>query len=238
MLTLAIDTSTKTASIALLEDDVVLSEVFINLNLHHSVTLLPAMENLTRVAGTTPDRADLLACTTGPGSFTGLRIGISTVKGLALATGRPVVGVSTLDALALNLVPSSMTICPMLDAGKKQVWTAIYRIGRKGIPEKTGKELVTDVEKFLRDLDREEEIIFVGDGAIKYSSLIGEILPERSFLATGHHQFIRAAAVGMLGRRKFNDGDILDFITFTPLYLRPSVVYSGSGSTCDSDIRP
>ena len=222
MLTLAIDTSGKTVSVALLDGDAVLSEVFISLNLHHSATLLPLMENLTRMAGITPDMVDLLVCTIGPGSFTGLRIGISTVKGLALATGKPVVGVSTLDALALNVVPLSRTICPMLDAGKKQVYTAIYRMGRKDIPEKTGEEMIANVEKFLRNLDREEEIIFVGDGAIKYRDLIKEILPEISVLAPGHHHFIRAAAVGMLGVRKFNDGDILNYITFTPLYLRPS----------------
>jgi len=222
MFTLAIDTSTKTASIALLDDDTVLSEVLINLNLHHSVTLLPAIENLTKMAGITPARVDLLACTIGPGSFTGLRIGASTVKGLALATGSQVVGVSTLEALSLNILPSSMIICPMLDAGKKRVWTALYREGQEGIPEKIGKEVVTYIDKFLMDLDREKEIIFLGEGAVKYRSLIREVLPEGSFIASDHHQFISAAAVGMLGRRKFNDGDSLNFITFTPLYLRLS----------------
>ncbi|MDI6777494.1 MAG: tRNA (adenosine(37)-N6)-threonylcarbamoyltransferase complex dimerization subunit type 1 TsaB [Syntrophales bacterium] len=221
MLTLAIDTSTKTASIALLDDDMVLAEVLISLNLHHCATLLPAMENLTRMAGITPGKVDLLVCTIGPGLFTGLRIGVSTVKGLALTTGRPVVGVSTLDALALNLVYLSMTICPMLDAGKKHVYTAIYKMGRKDIPEKIGEEMIANVGKFLENLDKDEDIIFVGDGAVKHRELIKEILPERSFLAFAHHQFIRAAAVGMLGRRKFNDGDILDSVTFTPRYLRP-----------------
>jgi len=222
MLTLAIDTSTKTASIALLDDDVVLSEVLINLNLHHCATLLPAMKSLTIMAGITPDKVDLLACTVGPGSFTGLRIGASTVKGLALTTGRPVVGVSTLDALALNLVPLSMTICPMLDAGKRDVYTTLYRMGQKDVPEKTEKEMIANVGKFLENLDKDEDIIFVGDGAVKHRGLIKEILPERSFFASSHHQFIRAAAVGILGLRKFNDGDILNLITFTPLYLRPS----------------
>ncbi|MDO8785887.1 MAG: hypothetical protein Q7J12_06680, partial [Syntrophales bacterium] len=121
-----------------------------------------------------------------------------------------------------NLAHLSMTICPMLDAGKKDIYTAPYRMGRNDIPEKTEKEKIVNIGNFLENLDKNEDIIFVGNGAVKHRDFIKETLPGKSFFASSHHQFIRAAAVGLLGLRKFNDGDILDFINFTPLYLRPS----------------
>src|SRR5512136_1085962 len=103
MLILAIDTSSGSASIALLRDDDILSEIFINLDVNHSVVLLPALHDLLRLSRIEPKEIDLFACTIGPGSFTGIRVGASTVKGLALAVEKPIVGVSTLEALAFNI---------------------------------------------------------------------------------------------------------------------------------------
>ena len=119
MLTLAIDTSSESASIALLRDDDILSEIFINLDVNHSVVLLPALHHLMRLSRLEPNEIDLFACTIGPGSFTGLRVGASTVKGLALALGRPIAGVSTLEALAFNITGHEIPVCPMLDAKKE-----------------------------------------------------------------------------------------------------------------------
>ena len=104
MITLAIDTATKTAGVALLRDETVLAEYFFNLSVNHSETVLPAVHEGLALAGIGIDGVDLFALTVGPGSFTGLRIGASTVKGLALVTGKPVVGVSTLEALAYNAI--------------------------------------------------------------------------------------------------------------------------------------
>jgi len=113
MLILASDTSTKTASVALLRNRTTVVESFINIGRNHGETLLPEIVNLLSSGNTTLDEIDLFAVTIGPGSFTGLRIGVSTVKGLAFATGRPVVGVSTLETLASNLSNSLIAICPM-----------------------------------------------------------------------------------------------------------------------------
>jgi len=220
MLILAIDTSTKTASIALLRDDDILAEIFLNMGVNHSIVLLPTLYDLCRLSCIEPSSIDLFVCTIGPGSFTGLRVGACTVKGLALATDRPVVGVSTLDALAFNLVGSEMLICPMLDAKKNQVYTALYRTGRNNLLQKTENERVTDIEEFLQCIDA--DTIFVGDGAVKYARLISDILPLRSYFASACNQYVRAATTGLLGKRKYSEGDVLDPETFTPVYLRPS----------------
>jgi tRNA threonylcarbamoyladenosine biosynthesis protein TsaB len=220
MLILAVDTSTKTAGIALLNDDDILFDIFVNLGVNHSIVLLPALHDLCRLSCVDIGSIDLFVCTIGPGSFTGLRVGASTVKGLAMATDKPVVGVSTLDALAFNIVGSEKLVCPMLDAKKNQVYTALFRIGQDSILEKIESEKVINVEEFLQRMD--EDVIFVGDGAIKYAGLINDILPGKSFFASCWHQYVRASAVGLLGRRKYSEGDVLDSLTFTPRYLRLS----------------
>jgi tRNA threonylcarbamoyladenosine biosynthesis protein TsaB len=220
MLILAIDTSAKSASIAILRDSDILSEIFVNLDVNHSVILLPALDHLLRLSRIEAGEIDLFACTTGPGSFTGLRVGASTVKGLALATGKPIAGVSTLEALAFNIKGPEISICPMLDAKKDQVYTALYRSGRDDTLEKIKSERVTDVRGFLRCID--EEVIFVGDGAVKYAGLISEMLPGKSYFASGYHQHVRAAVVGLLGKRKYSEGDALDSVAFAPSYLRVS----------------
>lgn len=220
MLTLAIDTSTKTGSVALLKSASILAECFTNAGINHSETLLPTIETVLSVGGVEIGEVDLFALTTGPGSFTGLRIGASTVKGLALATGKPVVGVSTMDALALNVADSTITICPMLDARKREVYTARYRPVKNGMPEKLESEKVVDAEEFLKSLN--EDVIFLGDGAKNYVGLIREILPDRSCFASPHLQYVKASAVGLIGMKKFSDGDILELMTFTPQYLRLS----------------
>jgi tRNA threonylcarbamoyladenosine biosynthesis protein TsaB len=166
------------------------------------------------------EKIDLFACTVGPGSFTGLRVGASTIKGLALATGRPIAGVSALEALAFNIHGSEISVCPMFDAKKDQVYTALYRSGRDDTLEKIESERVTDVRGFLRCID--EEVIFVGDGAVKYAGLINEMLPGKSYFASGCHQHVRAAVVGLLGKRKYSEGDVLDSVAFAPSYLRVS----------------
>jgi len=220
MLTLAIDTSTKTGSVALLEYDCILAECLINVSINHSETLLPTIENVLSIAGVKIVEIDLFAFTAGPGSSTGLRISASTVKGLALATSKPVVSVSTMDALASNVANSTITICPMLDARKKEVYTALYRSSRSGILEKIDREKVVSPEKFLKSI--KEDVIFLGDGARNHVRLIGEILPDKSYFAPSHLQYVRASAVGFIGTKKFNDGDTLDLATFTPQYLRVS----------------
>ena len=184
------------------------------------MVLLPALHDLLRLSRIEPKEIDLFACTIGPGSFTGLRVGASTVKGLALAMGKPIAGVSTLEALAFNITGQEIPVCPMLDAKKNQVYTALYRTGRDYTLEKMEGERVTDVRRFLQRIDG--EVIFVGDGSIKYAGLIMDMLPGKSYFASDCHQHVRAAVVGVLGKKKYCEGDVLDSVTFAPVYLRPS----------------
>jgi tRNA threonylcarbamoyladenosine biosynthesis protein TsaB len=145
---------------------------------------------------------------------------VCTVKGLALATGIPVVGVSTLEALALNVMPYPAPVCAMLDARKNQVYTGLYRNGANGLPEPLLAESLSDIEMFLQSL--EGEVIFLGDGAVRYEKLIGEILPGRFTLAGSRHHGIRATAVALIGLHRYSEGGILDPLTLSPRYLRLS----------------
>jgi tRNA threonylcarbamoyladenosine biosynthesis protein TsaB len=221
MYVLAIDTSSKTLSVALLEDELIRAEVFINADMNHSIKLLHAIKYVYEQASLKADKADFYVCTTGPGSFTGLRIGVSTVKGLAIATGKPVIGISSLDALAANITPpASLNICPMLDAQRGQVYTALYKISEDLLPLCIGKEQVADVESFLKGVT--ENTIFLGSGAIKYAPVIKKTLADKFILAQERQCHVRAGMVGILGIKMFREGKASDPLTFAPNYLRPS----------------
>jgi tRNA threonylcarbamoyladenosine biosynthesis protein TsaB len=228
MLTLALECATKTIGIALLDEEIVQAEIYLNLGRHHAEVLLPALDRLFLLTGRTPADVDLLACTVGPGLFTGLRIGVSTVKGLALATGKPVVGVSTLEALAMNALPASHLICPMLDARKNQVYTGLYRMGPDTLPSAVRQEKLADVAQFLQELNQ-EEVIFLGEGAIRHEKLIRETGKGRTILFESSKQRLMASAVGLIGLQRYRSGDIVNILAFTPRYLRLSEAETNGG---------
>jgi tRNA threonylcarbamoyladenosine biosynthesis protein TsaB len=221
MLTLAVECATKSIGLALLDGRDVHAELYVRLGRHHAEVLLPALDRLFIMTGFTPGSLDLLACTVGPGSFTGLRIGVSTVKGLALATGKPIVGVSTLETLAMNAIPSRCLICPMLDAQKNQVYAGLYRMGTDNLPTAERPDQLTTAPDLLKEL-AEEEIVFVGDGALRYEKLIRETVKARAILCGGSQQRLMASAVGLIGLRQYRSGAIMNTLTFTPRYLRLS----------------
>jgi tRNA threonylcarbamoyladenosine biosynthesis protein TsaB len=221
MLVLALDTSSKSGSVGLVKDGAVFVEFLINAEINHSETIMPAISETFRIAKTELSEVDFFSFAMGPGAFTGLRIGAGIMKGLALATGKPVVGVSSLDALACNYPcgnPGSY-LCPMLDAKRDEVYAAVYR-GAEGRWEKTGPEVVAPPREFLASLNG--ECVFLGDGALRYEALIKESLPGRCRVLPAALGLIRASAVGMLGIEKFSRGNFLDLLTFTPVYLRKS----------------
>ena len=221
MLVLALECATKSVGLALLDEGDVQAELYLGPGRHHAEVLLPALDRLFSVAGLTPERVDLLACTVGPGSFTGLRIGVSTIKGLALATGKPVVGVSTLEALAMNALPSAHLICPMLDARKNQVYAGLYRMGPDDLPIAERPDRLTSAPDLLQELD-DREVVFLGDGALRHEKLIRETIKGRTILSGSSHQRLMASAVGLIGLRQFRRGNIMHMPTFTPRYLRLS----------------
>jgi tRNA threonylcarbamoyladenosine biosynthesis protein TsaB len=217
MYTLAFDTSSKTVAVSILHDDNILYDDIINNGLNHSETLMPAIHHALKQAGIKIANIDLFACTLGPGSFTGLRIGVSTLKGFVLATGKPAVGVSSLAVLALNIENSSQIICPVIDAGRGQVYIASYHFNNKGILVQVGQEKAVSPDEIL--LENNQDMIFVGDGIIKYAGII-EKKNKHIEIASSSLQYIRASAVGILGRKKYEHREVLDSATFVPFYLR------------------
>jgi tRNA threonylcarbamoyl adenosine modification protein YeaZ len=221
MLTLAIDTTGATLSAALLEDQTTLAEVFVNTGDNHSLQLLPAIKHIYGLAGASLEMTDLFVCTLGPGSFTGVRIGVATIKGLAMATGKPVIGFSTLEALAANMGPFPGSICPILDAQRGQIYAAAYELDGSFIPQLRHEATLADLESFLSLFHGKRKVVFLGAGAVKYADLINNTLPE-AIIAPVQFSYVRASVVGCLGLIKYYQGQILDVMTFIPLYLRLS----------------
>jgi len=219
MRVLAIETSTPAGGAALLDGDQLVGEYTLNVKTTHSERLLAAVDRLLQDAGWTPGMLEGLAVAVGPGSFTGLRIGISTVKGLAFSLRIPVAAVSTLEAAAWGLPFAKGPVCPVLDARKGEVYAALFHW--------EGESLVRDWED--QALDPEElcrrlsgPITLVGDGIVRYGSLFKERLGPRLTFAPAARRLPSAACVGQLGHIRLASGDAVDPVTLVPRYLRPS----------------
>lgn len=221
MKTLAIDCATPTIGVALLEEREIRAEFSLKLGRHHAEVLLPAIETLCRMAGTAPGQIDLLACTVGPGSFTGVRMGISTVKGLSLGLRLPIVGISTLEALSLNALTGDLPVCALLDARKGQVYAGLYRRGEEGLPERIAADRTGRIEAFLTELPA-GDIVFVGEGAWRHERLLVQTLGSRAVLAGPDRERIMASAVGLIARKRYRQGEQCDPLTLAPRYLRLS----------------
>ena len=222
MITLAVDTSLASISVAVLEDDAIRSELFTHTGRNHTEVLLPVIERALVSADVKREQIDLFAVTSGPGSFTGLRVGVSTVKGLAFVLRKPVIDVCTLDVLARNIMPAGnrVLICPMVDAGRGEVYVALYRSCGPDAYEKTLHECVAPPDEFVHSIPG--EVIFLGNGAQKYQALIEKTLSHRAFIAPSRFNQVRAGAVGHIGTRMFRRGGRSDIITLAPNYLRSS----------------
>ncbi len=216
MFILALDTSSDALSVALLEDTALRAEIFVNSGLNHSCTLLPTVKRLYDIAELNIAQTDLYVCTVGPGSFTGLRTGVCTMKGLAMAMGKPLVGLSTLEALAANAGPWPENICPLLDASRGKIYAALYRRDENGHLQLIGEEGVTDINRFLSAL--EGEALFLGSGALKYAAEIKKERPQ-SFIADPQDCHVHARRVGILGGKKSAAEEIADVLTLAPRYL-------------------
>ena len=175
MKVLAMDTATKAATVAVTEDGKLLGEVTLNLNKPHSQKVMPLIEGLLSELELKPSDIDLFACANGPGSFTGLRIGVAAVQGLATATCKQCAGVSTLEAMAYNYTKiTDACVCPIMDAKREQIYYALY----KGDTEIIAPSLET-VDNVLNQIAcLNKPVLFVGDGADVYADKIKTILPE------------------------------------------------------------
>ena len=225
---LALDSSGLVASVAVVEDDGVngnlLAEYTVNYKKTHSQTLLPMLDEIARMIELDLNTIDAIAVAAGPGSFTGLRIGSATAKGLGLALNKPLVHVPTVDALAYNLYGTDRVICPLMDARRNQVYTGIYefRNNELSVIEPQMAVGIDVIAGKLRALGR--EVVFLGDGVPVFrKALMEELMQGMDFsFAPAHLNKQRAGAVAALAVSYVRAGKIETAAEHRPDYLRPS----------------
>lgn len=220
---LAFDSSGLVASVAIVQDDNLIAEYTTNYKKTHSQTLLPMLDEVVRMTETDKKSFDLLAVAAGPGSFTGLRIGSATVKGLALVWDIPVVAVPTLEALAYNAWGSRRIICPIMDARRRQVYTGLYRFDKDDKMEVLMDQVPMDIDELIEVLgDRGEEVLFVGDGIDVYADTIRQKMTVPFSFAPAHMNKQRAGSVAVAAKKRYEEGIYTSGDDFAPEYLRQS----------------
>lgn len=247
MRVLGIDSSTLVAGVAVVDEEKVIMEGFLQTKKMHSERLLPLLDTWLRQAELDLEELDGIAVTIGPGSFTGLRIGIATAKGLAQGTGKSLVGIPTLDALALNLAGAAGFICPILDARKNEVYTAIYCSPAPDLVYRLTDHQAVSPDTLFSWLNEEKwpsleeavdirssrpvkhcrvpsrlPVTFLGDGVATYWEDIVSRLGTRSYRALPGQNWPRASQVAFLGLERLRAGDVPDLFAITPAYIRPS----------------
>jgi tRNA threonylcarbamoyladenosine biosynthesis protein TsaB len=211
-----VDTSTSVVGIAIVEDDQLIVEYTLNLHEMHSAKLLSSINDAMNRAEMKIFDIDGFAVSIGPGSFTGLRVGIATVKGLSYATQKPMLAVPTLEALAHTLRYSDRLICPLLDARKNEVYGAIYSGGGK--IERKSDYLCVKIEQIINMID--QLTIFLGEGAHRYKAEIISGLGDKAIIADQLMSLPRGANVAILGLEKLRRNEVEDAFSLKPLYVR------------------
>lgn len=223
---LALDSSGLVASAALVEDDRLIAEYTIQYKKTHSQTLLPMLEEIRDMVELDLNTVDAIAVAAGPGSFTGLRIGSATAKGLAFALNKPIVPVPTVDGLAWQMYGTDALVCPIMDARRSQVYTGIYEF----IYQKDRYDMNVIVEQYatafdevaerLNDLGR--KVIFLGDGVPVFQERMAEVMRVPYSLAPAHRSRQSAACIAVLGSLYYAQGKVESGVEHAPVYLRLS----------------
>ena len=219
---LALDGSGIVASVAIVEDDTLLAEYTVNYKKTHSQTLLPMLDEVSKMTELDLSTIDAIAVAAGPGSFTGLRIGSATAKGLGLALQKPLVAVPTVEALAYNLYDTNGLICPIMDARRNQVYTGIYHFEDHKLVTLEDQMAVSITDLLEKLNERGEPVTFLGDGVPVFEKTIGEILKVPYSFAPAHVNKQRAASVAALGEIYYREGKLQSAAEHNPEYLRVS----------------
>jgi tRNA threonylcarbamoyladenosine biosynthesis protein TsaB len=219
MKVLGVDTSTMTAGIGVVEENEILVEVKFSVKITYSEILLSCIDLALKNVGLKIDHMDGFAISIGPGSFTGLRIGLSTLKGLSFATGKPLVPVPSLDALAHLSLYCQYPVVTMLDAKKNQVYAATYET-KNGELKRQSDYLVIDLEDLVRGIS--QKTLFVGPGAKLYQEKLIELLEDKAYFSQAEQSLPSGATVAFLGRKKLILGQYEDIVNLEPMYLRKS----------------
>lgn len=220
---LAIESSAIVASIAIAEDDKLICEYTSNHKKTHSQTLMPMIEEVAKLINLDLQELDAIAVANGPGSFTGLRIGVATAKGLAHALDLPIIPVKTLDALAYNIGYTDKVICPMMDARRNQVYTALYTY-EDNVFTNILPSTVVPIEDIFEAIKKTgKQVIFLGDGVAPHKTHIeNNFMKEEYVLAPLNNNIQRAASVAALGMEDAIAGKGVSYMNFAPIYLRKS----------------
>jgi tRNA threonylcarbamoyladenosine biosynthesis protein TsaB len=217
MLVLALDTSTSRGSLALVCDQRLLAELTLESSTSYLNRLLAGIDYLLQESGCTIQNIGLIVVSQGPGNFTGLRLGLSTAKGLALAVGCPIVAVNTLDALATNFPFAEVPVCPVIDAKKNEIYAAFYRSGGAAATLSSDYLLLPPKDLAMRIAS---PTLITGPGLDRYGSLFQELLGDLAIYPPPELNYIRAGVLARLGLEQFLTGSLPDPDALTPFYLR------------------
>ena len=218
MIVLSMDSSSLVTTVALLKDEHLLGEFTLNFKREHSVILMEKIEMLLNDCNIDISEVDGFVVSKGPGSFTGLRIGMATVKGLSMGSNKPYLSISSLDALAYSLINFDGIICPIMDALRDSVFTCMYK-SSNGELSKIIDYSALSLDELVEILqEKDKSVIFTGDGVYKYKEYLLEKLPNAKF-APNHLSVVKASALGELGMELLRQGKC-DDINSSPLYLK------------------
>lgn len=217
---LSLDTATLVSSVALADNEKLIAELTIQTKKTHSEMLMPHVEQIIKLAGLKKTDITLVAVSIGPGSFTGLRIGLATAKALAYALSIPLIGVSTLEALAYNCPVPGVLLSPMLDAQKGNVYQALYKWEQQRLVEVMPTRVV-NFEKAVTELSAAKQpALVIGEGALLYGDKLRNLV--NPIAAAPHVVMPRAASVALLGQIKYAQGISHDIMALEPVYIRRS----------------
>lgn len=217
---LAIDASGLSGSVAYISDYKLVGEYYICHKLTHSQTVMPMLEHLKNMIGLELDKIDAIAVTSGPGSFTGIRIGVATAKAMALAIGVPIIGIPTLDVMANNITFADKLICPIMDARRNQVYTSLYKWEESTL-QRVEEYLAVPIDELLEKI-ADQEVIFLGDGVDVLRSQIVNKMGDKAHFAPSFLHMQRASVLAHLACEAYERGETEDADEFVPMYLRKS----------------
>ncbi len=226
MKVLAVETSTMLGGVAVIDDSAgLVAEVRLNVKSTHSERLMTEIDHILKQSGLEISEIDVFAVSIGPGSFTGLRIGLSTVKGFSFATGKPIVAVPTLEALAWSLPYCRYPVCTLLDARKKEVYAALFLWEGKGFV-RIIDEVSLNINKLLEKIGANETpgetVLFIGEGALLYKEIIKEAMREKAILPSPEKMVPSPANVASIGMQKALRGEFSEPVGLIPFYIRRS----------------
>ncbi|MDO5383068.1 MAG: tRNA (adenosine(37)-N6)-threonylcarbamoyltransferase complex dimerization subunit type 1 TsaB [Eubacteriales bacterium] len=222
MKVLAIESSAVTASVAIMSEEVLIAEYTVNYKKTHSQTLLPMIEQICSMTEMDVKDCDYFAVSVGPGSFTGLRIGAATGKGLALVADKPMVSVPTLEGMAYNLYEDSRLICPVMDAKRKHLYSGLYRFEQRELVTVMDSSLISYEELTEKLNEINKEVVFVGDGIDVAGDYFKDNIKCDYSFAPPHIRTQRAGSVAMAAFNMIKNNKVINSDELKPDYLRPS----------------